>query len=102
MFTKQNLVRALLILFVAGILVGAGYALYRIGYAQGIQDNVQLGLGGRFDHGFPRSVERGFWSWGRVGFSPLRAIPWLLFTLGALGLIVVATVSLIRIIRPRR
>lgn len=96
MLTKQNLVRALLILFVVGILVGAGYALYRIGYAQGVQDNVQLGFGGRFAYGSARGVEHGFWPWGRVGFWPLRAIPGLVFGLGLLGLIVVAIIRLIK------
>ena len=103
MSTRRILVRALLALLIVGILIGGGYALYRIGYAHGVQDSVQIEFGKRFDHGFPRGVERDFWSrGGRFGFSPLRAIPGLLFTLAILGLIVVGAVSLIKMILPRR
>ncbi len=97
MSTKRNLTRALLILLIVGILVGGGYALYRIGYAQGVRDSVQFEFRGRFDPGFPRGFEHGFRSWGRFGFWPLRAIPGLLFTLGLLALIVVAVTSLLKI-----
>jgi hypothetical protein len=102
MSTKRTVGYVLLFMIVAAVLVGAGYALYRLGYLQGLQASDQIRFGGRFDQDFHRGFRPGFMTWrGRIGFSPLQTIPGLFSILGFLALIALAITGFVGLIQRR-
>jgi hypothetical protein len=88
MSTKRTIGYVLLFIIVAAVLVGAGYALYHLGYTHGLRASDQLPFGGRLDQDFRRGFHPGFMVWrGRIGSSPFQIIPGLFSFLGILALI---------------
>lgn len=103
MSTKRTVGYVLLFIIVATVLVGGGYALYRLGYIQGLQASDQFPFGGRFDQDFRHGFHPGFMTWrGRIGFSPLQTIPGLFSILGGLALIALAITGFVGLIQRRQ
>lgn len=90
MSTKRTIAYVLLFVIVLGILIGGGFAVYRLGYMHGIRESGQFALGGRFSPGFWRGFHTNLWDFrGRVSYFPI-AIPGFFTFLGFLALIILA------------
>jgi hypothetical protein len=95
--TRHNLAKILIGVLVVGILVGVGYAIYRVGYAQGFtvglaetlgREEILSTLGIRFPS-------------ARRGFIPVLGLPFLrllvpVFLLGGILLMLGLVISLVR------
>jgi hypothetical protein len=103
MSSKRTVGYVLLFIIVVAVLVGGGYALYRLGYLQGLQASDQIPFRGRFDQDFHHRFQPGFMTWrGRIGFSPLQFFPGLFSTLGFLALIALAIIGFVGLIQRRQ
>jgi hypothetical protein len=103
MSSKRTLGYVLLFIIVAAVLVGGGYALYRLGYSQGLRASDQFPFAGRFDPDFRHGFHPGFTTWrGQIGFSPFHTIPGLFSILGVLALFALAVSGFIGLIQRRQ
>ena len=103
MSTKRTVGYVLLFIIVAAVLVGGGYALFRLGYSQGLQASDQFPFTGRFDPDLRHRFHPGAMPWrGPIGFSPFLTIPGLFSILGVLALIALAITGFVGLIQRRQ